>query len=212
MTADGTFDQAPSDTRVAIMQATYRALCKHGYANLTTQAIADEFDKTKAVLHYHYDTKEDLLVAFFDYLLDRFLADIEIDAIDNPEEQLLALVDALLFGKENVSPSSHWEYHTAFLEVRTQAAHNGIYRAQLTRNYRSIHQILTSIIRNGIDRGVFRDVDPEPMATHLLATINGARMLHITLDIDTIPTNVRDFLSEEIVAQLYIPEDERMPE
>lgn len=209
MTADGTHDQASSDTRAAIMQATYRALCKHGYANLTTQAIADEFDKTKAVLHYHYDTKEDLLVAFFDYLLDRFLEDIEIESIDDPKEQLLALVDALLFGKDDVSSEDHWEYHTALLEVRTQAPHNGIYRAQLTRNYRSIHRIMTSIIRNGIDRGVFREVDPERTATLLLATINGARMHHITLDIDTIPDDVRDSVSEEIVAQLYIPEDER---
>lgn len=210
MTADGTLDQASSETRAAIMQATYRALCKHGYANLTTQAIADEFDKTKAVLHYHYDTKEDLLVSFFDYLLDQFLEDIEIETIDDPKEQLLALVDALLFGKDDVSSEDHWEYHTALLEVRAQAPHNGIYRAQLTRNYRSLHQIMTSIIQNGIDQGVFREVNPEHTATLLLATINGARMDHITLDIDTIPDDVRDSVSEEIVAQFYIPEDERI--
>jgi AcrR family transcriptional regulator len=34
------------DTCEAIMSATYRALCAHGYADLTMQDIADETDKS----------------------------------------------------------------------------------------------------------------------------------------------------------------------
>jgi len=33
------------------------------------QDIADECSKSKSLLHYHYDTKEDLLVAFLDHVI-----------------------------------------------------------------------------------------------------------------------------------------------
>ena len=64
------------ETREAVMAATHRALCTHGFADLTTQRIADEWGKSKAALHYHYDTKEELLRTFLDHLLAKFESQI----------------------------------------------------------------------------------------------------------------------------------------
>ncbi len=66
------------------MAATYRALCAHGYADLTMQRIADEAGKSKSLLHYHYGTKQELLVAFLDYLFDRFEARVAATEGDAP--------------------------------------------------------------------------------------------------------------------------------
>ncbi|PSP70021.1 TetR/AcrR family transcriptional regulator, partial [Halobacteriales archaeon QH_9_66_26] len=71
------------DTQAAIMDATYRALCEHGYADLTIQTIADEFDKSKSLLYYHYDTKDEILIGLLDYLLGQFTIRV---AIDPPDE------------------------------------------------------------------------------------------------------------------------------
>jgi len=57
------------------MSATYRALREHGYADLTIQQIADEFEKSKSLIYYHYDTRTELLVAFIDHLLTPDLDD-----------------------------------------------------------------------------------------------------------------------------------------
>lgn len=199
---------APSDTRAAIMEATYAALCKHGYADLTMQAIADEFDKTKAVLHYHYDTKEELLVAFLEYLLDRFLDTVAVDSIDDPEERLLALVDALLLGDHDaVAETDHWEYHTALLEIRAQAPHNEAFREQLTTNYRFVADAIAAIVEDGIERGVFREVDPDRTAAWLLATINGARLHQVTLDVD-VAGDVHAAIVEDWLAWLRGPGSE----
>ena len=46
-----------SDSKKEIMEATYEALCKHGYAELSIEKIADEFDKGKSLIYYHYDDK-----------------------------------------------------------------------------------------------------------------------------------------------------------
>lgn len=178
-------DAAPadrSDTQEAIMAATYRALHKHGYANLTTQAIADEFDMTKAVLHYHYDTKDDLLAAFLEYLLDRFASHADVDDHNDPRKRLLAIVDRLLFGRDADNESSYWEFQTAMLAVRAQAPYIPDYREQFAENYAFVHETVAGTIADGIDQGIFRDDDPERLATLVLSTIQGARTNRIVLD------------------------------
>ena len=212
-------DGVPPDTRTAIMEATYAALCEHGYADLTMQAIADEFDMTKAVLHYHYDTKEDLLVAFLDYLLDQFLDAVDADpagdptddagdAVEDPTDQLVALVDALLLGKHGaMSEVDHWEYHTALLEVRAQAPHNDAFREQLTTNYEYVAAAIATIVADGVESGALRAVDPDRTAAWLLATINGARLHQVTLGVD-VAEDVRDALVEGWLAWLGRPDAE----
>ncbi|MEF8843375.1 MAG: TetR/AcrR family transcriptional regulator [Haloarculaceae archaeon] len=87
---------AGADSRERIMRATYCALCKHDYASLTTQDIADESDLSKAALHYHYDSKADLLRAFLEYLLDSFRERATAETADEgPFERVRTLVGLL---------------------------------------------------------------------------------------------------------------------
>ena len=183
-----------SGTQEAIMAGTYRALCEHGYANLTTQAIADELDVTKAVLHYHYDTKDDLLAAFLEYLLDRFAEHAEVDDHEDPRKRLLALVDNLLFGRDANKESSHWEFQTAMLAIRAQAPYTPAYREQFAENHAFVHEAVAGTIANGIDQDVFRDADPERLATHVLSTIQGARTNRIVLDDPVVAEGTREAL------------------
>ncbi|RQH01283.1 TetR/AcrR family transcriptional regulator [Natrarchaeobius oligotrophus] len=190
------------DTQEAIMRATYSALCKHGYANLTMQAIADEFDKTKGVIHYHYDTKEALLVAFLEYLLDAFNRNIAVDEDEAPDERLLTLFETLLFGPPERGEFDHWELMIALLEIRTEAPYDEEFRRQLTHNYETVEATLVAIVEDGVERGLFRDVDPELAATLFLTCLNGARIYQVTLrrdDVaqltsDALETIVRDWL------------------
>ncbi len=77
---DGEADRPTEEgTRAEIMDATYEALRKHGYAELTIQTIADEFPKSKSLLYYHYDAKDDLLVDFVDWLVEEFAAEVGAD-------------------------------------------------------------------------------------------------------------------------------------
>mgnify|MGYP002762521641 CR=1 FL=1 len=87
---------SPSTPTDDIMCATYRALCRHGYADLTMQDIADEWEKSKPALHYHYDTKRGLLVAFLDHLFDSYTDRVADPEDGSPRERLHALVAAAL--------------------------------------------------------------------------------------------------------------------
>lgn len=208
-----------TETRAAIMEATHRALCKHGYANLSIQKIADEFDMTTAVLHYHYDTKENLLAAFLEYLLDNlvdeYTAQFNIEAIEYPRDRLLVLVDALLVvlvGIDNPDrpieragdrpPLGGEELSMALLELRAQAGRNEEFREQFTVNYDYAWDLMVATIEQGIEQGVFREVDPEQIATLILATMLGGRAYHVSLTHNDVASTVRDALIDLILDDL----------
>lgn len=162
------------------MGATYRALCRHGFAALTMQHIADESSRSKAALHYHYETKHDLLVAFLEYLAQRFEARLlGVDAVD-PEEQLFSLVDVLLDPSDRADDR---EFRTAMLELRAQAPYDDDYRQRLAEIDRFARERIRETIANGIDCGVFRaDVDPTETATFVVTVASGAITRRVTLD------------------------------
>ena len=188
----------PEETRERITDATYRALCDHGYAAVTMQDIADECDCSKSLLHYHFDTKEDLLVELLAHLLERFEARVSGADPGDPRDQLVDLVDVFLFGDER-DREEHRAFHTALLELRAQAPHNETFRAQLAENDARVHATVAGVIERGIDDGTFRNVDATRTAAHLLAAVQGARIRWVTLGDDTAPRTAREALVVDIV-------------
>lgn len=187
------------DVRTDIMAATYRALCEHGYAGLTTQAIADELGKSTALLHYYYDTKEGLLVAFLEYLLDRFEETVATSTATDPGDQLADILEALLYG-----PADYEEYHVAMVELRSQAPYDDAIRDQLRRNDREVRELVAEVIERGIDEGVFQPVDPDRTATYLLSVVDGARTRWVVLGddaiLETVLAELRASLEDRLLA------------
>ena len=160
-----------------IMQATYEALRQHGYADLTIKRIADEYGKSTAAIHYHYDTKEALLAAFLDYLLERFVDSIrEIETTD-PEARLELLLDELL-----VTPQENRALSVALLEMRGQAPHKDAFEDRFRQNDEYIRYMLKAVINHGIDENVFRDVDADHVTRSLMTIVDGARTRSVVLD------------------------------
>ena len=195
-----------SDTRAAIMDATYRALCTHGYADLTMAAIADEFEKSKAAIHYHYDTKDELLAAFLEYLLDRFVDRLRVEEGAGPEARLDAIVDALLFDMDDRDADR--DLHTALLEIRAQAPHRAPFREQLTANHTLAEDLLVEVLEDGIESGAFREVDPRETARLVLATMLGGRVYYLTLDDRDVAADVREALETTVLEGIRRSEGE----
>ena len=189
------------DTREAIMEATYRALCTHGYGALTMQDIADEFDRSKSALHYHFDTKEDLLVAFIGYMLADFEERVADSESFPPEERLAAFVDWFVFGPDE---EDRERFHLALLELRAQGAFTEAYREQLRRSDDLLVDTLADIIADGIESGAFAPQDPNETATLLVAALDGARTRQITLSDDRYTDRVRTALLDRVIGPLLV--------
>jgi AcrR family transcriptional regulator len=200
----GTTDSAAADgsTPEAIMAATYRALCEHGYADLTMQDIADQSDRSKASLHYHYDTKEELLLAFLDHLYDAFTEDVADPDGDDAVARLVTFVDELLCPAEradepegessgdpgasdddtNDETDEFQEFQTALLEIKAQGPYVEAYREQLERVDAFVRGRVQEIVADGIDEGTVRaDVDPDDTAAFVATLVDGVNTRRVAL-------------------------------
>ncbi|OVE85016.1 TetR/AcrR family transcriptional regulator [Natronolimnobius baerhuensis] len=188
------------DVRNAIMTATYEALCEHGYTDLTAQDIADRTDKSKSLLFYHYDSKEDLVADFLVFLRELF--EERFDETDDhpPSDRLAMFVDWYLYG--STDGDERQSFHTAMLELRTQAPYNDQFRQELRKTDDDLRDILEAILRDGIDTGEFTDHDPEETAALLIAAIDGARTRQLTLDRDEYLGAVRSAIVTRVIDDL----------
>ena len=162
----------PSDTRQAILGAAFRALCEHGYANLTIKRIGDEFDKSPSLVYHHYDGKDELLIDLLEYLLNEFEASMAdgtaadpSDGIDTtagegteiPSEAafdrsardqldgyLTAAVDPHSLDDE-YAPDAR--FVTVMTELRSQAASDEAYRDHFDRSDRVFSEYLERLVR-----------------------------------------------------------------
>ncbi len=191
-------EEIPNHTREDIMEATFVALCQHGYADITMEKIAEGSDKSKSTLHYHYGTKEKLMVDFIKFLLEGF-EDKIVPNSDDPLEKLNTLIDRMLFGLKD--GDTHERFHTALLELRSQAPYNEKYKKQITKNDEVIQKIIVKIIEEGIEKGKFKDTNPERIATIILSAIDGARARQISTDREA-AENVREALDRIIESTL----------
>lgn len=173
------FTEEPSGTREAIMFATYRALRTHGYADLTIQRIGDEFEKSKSLLYHHYEGKDELLVDFLEFLLDRFEQDVPLDGNEDAETQLWTLVDHL---HPVPLDAVRRDVMTAIVELRAQAPHDDAVRKQFTLSDRYFQDRIATVVREGVETGEFREVDPDAAAAFLFSTLHGSLLRRLTAD------------------------------
>jgi AcrR family transcriptional regulator len=199
----GAFEGEPGSTREAIMQATYDALAEHGYADLTIQRIGDEFEKSKSLLYHHYDSKDDLLVDFLGFMLEQMEEDVPFEDQPDAYRQLGFAFDHV-FGE--TLAEDRRAFIGALVELRSQAAHDDAFRQQFTANERFLRNRLVAIIEAGMEAGIFREVDPDPVADMLLTVLDGTFLRHTTVedaDIDAIHDELDEYVRLRLLADDY---------
>jgi AcrR family transcriptional regulator len=192
----------PANTREAIMHATYNALLKHGYSGLSISRIADESNLSKSTLYHHFDDKDDLLLSFTDFTIAEFGRGFEHESAGTPVEDLYAYLNVLLgiYPIERDRPADV-ERMSIWIELRSQAIHDPTFAEKFTETTDKYIEQFTEIIAEGIEQGVFYDVDPEKTATFLLVTVDGA-ILNMTTRNDDLRQMVWEKMDEYIKTNL----------
>lgn len=194
------FVPEPTDTVDVILRSTYRVLQDHGYARLSIAKIADEAGLSKSALYNHYDDKNDLLLDFLSRFLDWYLGSLPDGDTRDPRADLQTLIDLL-----SVDPTAETcplgvldeSAVDAFVELRAQAIHDDSFRVALLKEDDAIRTRIVRIIRRGIDDGVFRDVDPEPVAEFVLTVLEGS-LFRYSLTNDRSTQDVYEQLDEYV--------------
>ena len=188
------------DAAEEMMCATYRALCRHGYADLTMQDIADESEKSKAALHYHYDSKHELLCAFLEYLYDRFVEKTSDLDCSTPEARLRSLVDVVLAKSGDDAEG----FETALLEIRAQAPYEPGFRERLTRFEEHLVGELSDILEAGVADGTFREgIEPADTARFLVTVLTGAATERVTVgrSVECTQRMLHDYIERQLLTE-----------
>lgn len=183
-----------SDTCDEILAATGRALCEHGYANLTMQAVAAESELSTAAIHYHYDTKDGLLEAFLDHLLDEFRERLATDAAD-PGVRMHGFLDAV-FEQLELGDG----FAISLMELKSQAPFQATYRERFCEIDAFVRDEVAAIVADGVDAGQFDAADPAGVARHVAALVDAAHVRTVALDED--PAAARELVESLLAARL----------
>jgi AcrR family transcriptional regulator len=186
-----------TDDDAPFVEATHRALVKHGSADVTTQDIADETDRSKAALHYHYDGKEDLFRTFLDHLY----ADFETLTADppgaSPAERLVGLLRTVLATEDEDST----QFTTAFLEIKAQSPYRDGFQSRLARFDERVRERVETLVAAGVDSGQFpADTDPAAVASFVTTYVHGVWTRSVVAEESV--TDMRERLVESVLDRL----------
>jgi len=203
---DDTGESEPS-TEDEIRWAAYGVLVEEGFDAFTTQKVADEAGVSQSLVHYYYDTKEDLVFAMFANGVDHLTEAVEerVDAAD-PRERLLELARYMLRGEGTEDLESAVDFARLLLEIEAQAPYDERLRETMGHDIDFLESYVADAVREGIESGQFRAVDPESFAATYVAAIGaGQSRRAIFADLDRVEPVLAGL---EALVDDYLLEDE----
>ncbi|RLM51151.1 TetR/AcrR family transcriptional regulator [Halorubrum sp. Atlit-28R] len=174
--------EPPADTHEELMEAGYEALVEHGYAGLSMRKIAEHSEKSHSLLQHYYGTKDGVVLAVLEYLIDGYLADVQTASVESPVEQLRSDLERSLFGPSDEASERFWAFQTALFELRLEARENDAIREQFARGEARVADRFAESVRDGVAAGAFREVDPERVALVLRDIVDTARLRRVVMD------------------------------
>jgi hypothetical protein len=130
---------------------------------------------------------------------------ISIDPEAPPREELDARIDQCLFGPD-FEDFGHWERMKVYHELFTYAQNDDEHRAIFNDHYQRIRGSITEVLEDGIEQGVFREVDAARMGQLITDVIHAARGRRLSLDHEAAPERARQSIDEFILDSLYVDE------
>jgi AcrR family transcriptional regulator len=161
----------PTDRSTRILEAACRVIVREGAHGLRMARVAEEADVSKALVHYYFATRQELLRSAFAFSEQRWLAaiDAELATVSagaaRVERMLLVSVDpALAFSEQRALGNEVWSSLRSDEELRPVVERS--YRAWLGR--------VVDLIEEGkADGSIAANVDATSTGWRLAAAADG---------------------------------------
>lgn len=197
------------ETEQRIREAAFRALAKHGYADLSIKDIGDELGQNPSLIYHYFDSKDDLLRSMLTVFVEIFIDQQSEKPITDAEEELRRFIGQILHPKPTqveevmVSPPSEIEraISRVFVELWAHATWDSEFRRETTQVEDRLRETLVRILRTGIERDQFRSVDLELTADHILFLLKQGIHTRTTTNRDTAVEQVQTLI-DGIIADI----------
>jgi AcrR family transcriptional regulator len=154
-------------TREGILEAAARIFSKKGFHATSMQDIAEAVNLQKASLYYHFESKQEILIAILDHALDLINGRLELVLLQSlsPEEKLRqAMITYMQTIAENQNLSAVLLLELRSLDPELKARHASR-REKFERLWRDL-------IIEGVQEGKFDSVDPSMTGRAILGVMN----------------------------------------
>jgi AcrR family transcriptional regulator len=162
------------DSRDEILKAAMRLFAIRGFHETSMAEVARGASVSKALIFWHFKTKEELFMAVLNRLLEPYFIDFteEASALDE-KAQILRLIELYLqFVRENASSI---RFFVARL-LHDEKLSDGL-TSQVLEIYGGYRTLLVDLIGRAQEKRLCgRDFPPQTAASFLLSTLNGLLM------------------------------------
>ena len=158
------------DSRDEILKAAMQLFANRGFHETSMSEVAREAGVSKALIFWHFKTKEELFVAVLKRLLEPYFIDFAEEAAMDERAQIEKLVEAyLLFVRDNASSVRFFLAQMLHDERLSESLSD-----QVLKLYSGYRAMLVELIGRAQQKGICaRRTAPESAAAFLLSALNG---------------------------------------
>ena len=155
------------DSREMLLRTAEKLFAEYGFDGVSTRMIHHESGVNIAMISYYFGSKEGLFQALMDGRFPVMRERLEIirDRETTSWEKIEAIIEVYIdrmFDHVNFSKIIFRE-----MSMKENPEHNGLIIKYIQRNT----ELVLGIIKTGIEKGEFRNIDPEMTLSSMFATI-----------------------------------------
>jgi TetR/AcrR family transcriptional regulator, transcriptional repressor of bet genes len=171
----------PSNTeerRTQLVRALMRVIVRYGYAGASIQEIAKEAGMRPGLIHYHFESKQEILLTLFSHLElvvgARLEAQIQkLGAGHAREAELDALIDAFLALDKRTDQLAV----ACWTIISAEAVHNAELRQLYLQTIRQHQDRIEELLRRALPAAKLAKLDIKAASASILAAIHGSFLL-----------------------------------
>jgi AcrR family transcriptional regulator len=197
-------DGAPEDLapkQRQILRSTYKMMGLKGVNQLALQDVADDAGVSKALLLYHFKTKEGLILATLEWVLNRVSERIRvaIAPVQTAEAKVEAMIDAIF-----IRPDLNHEFYLVYCDLIGHAARLNTFSAVASTFHDTVDQMYADVVAMGMREGVFPTRDANAAGAAVRALIDGLFLQWLLeRDWDATHQSYRELCKRSILTYLH---------
>ena len=153
-----------------IMNAAQVVVASKGYDQARMDDIVEKAQLSKGAIYWYYKSKKDIYLSLIDYWFNEYSAGVlkSLEDKDSSSEQLKSLFEYFV-DQFDQSPDTF----KIMVEFWRTSGLDVDFNNKLQEIYSQFLEYIIDIIKNGIESGEFKEVDPRITALSILINIEG---------------------------------------
>ena len=162
--------------RAQLTKAAYKVVAQKGYNDFTIKDIAEEAGLSTGLVHYYFKNKEELLFTLLKEMNSNLRYNLKkaLTELTEPKDKLMAFCDEAfeLVDKEKA-------YFYVLIDFWARINHDARIRQANVKLFQSYRDEISSIIEEGIAKGVFAAMDVKFTSVIIISLIQGTIIQYV---------------------------------